>query len=34
MANIIFSEASGVNDSIFGKSQVPIRMFIQELRGR
>ena len=30
MANIIFSEASGVNDSIFGKSQVPIRMFIQK----
>ena len=30
MANIIFSEASGVNDSIFGKSQAPIRMFIQK----
>ena len=30
MANIIFSEASGVNDSIFGKSQAPIRMFIEK----
>ena len=29
MANIIFSEASGVNDSIFGKSQAPIRKFIE-----
>ena len=31
MANITFSEASGVNDSIFGKSQAPIRMFIEKL---
>jgi hypothetical protein len=30
MANIVFSEASGVNDSIFGKSQAPIRKFIQK----
>ena len=30
MANITFSEASGVNDSIFGKSQAPIRMFIEK----
>lgn len=30
MANIIFSEASGVNDSIFGKSQAPIRQFIEK----
>lgn len=30
MANIVFSEASGVNDSIFGKSQAPIRQFIQK----
>ena len=30
MANIVFSEASGVNDSIFGKSQAPIRMFIEK----
>lgn len=28
--NIIFSEASGVNDSIFGKCQAPIRMFIEQ----
>lgn len=27
---IIFSEASGVNDSVFGKSQMPIRMFIEK----
>lgn len=30
MANITFSEASGVNDSIFGKSQAPIRAFIEK----
>lgn len=30
MANIIFSEGSGVNDSIFGKSQAPIRMFLEK----
>jgi hypothetical protein len=30
MANIIFSEASGVNDSIVGKSQAPIRQFIEK----
>ena len=30
MANITFSEASGVNDSIFGKSQAPIRMMIMK----
>ena len=30
MANITFSEASGVNDSIFGKSQAPIRQFIEK----
>ena len=30
MANITFSEGSGVNDSIFGKSQAPIRMFIEK----
>ena len=30
MANIIFSEDSGVNDSIFGKSQAPIRQFIEK----
>lgn len=30
MANITFSEASGVNDSIFGKSQAPIRMLIEK----
>ncbi len=30
MANITFSESGGVNDSIFGKSQAPIRMFIEK----
>lgn len=30
MAGIIFSQGSGVNDSIFGKSQVPIRMFMEK----
>ncbi len=30
MANITFTEASGLNDSIFGKSQAPIRMFIEK----
>jgi len=30
MANIVFSEGSGVNDSIFGKSQAPIRQFISK----
>lgn len=30
MANIIFSEGSGVNDSIFGKSQEPIKMFLEK----
>lgn len=30
MAGIIFSEGSGVNDSIFGKSQFPIRMLIEK----
>ena len=30
MANITFTEGSGVNDSIFGKSQAPIRMFLEK----
>ncbi len=30
MSGIVFSEASGVNDSIYGKSQAPIRMFIEK----
>lgn len=30
MAGIIFSEGSGVNDSVFGKSQFPIRMLIEK----
>lgn len=30
MANIVFSEGSGLNDSIFGKSQAPIRAFIEK----
>jgi len=29
MANIIFTEASGVADSIFGKSQAPIKAFLE-----
>lgn len=30
MSGIIFSEGSGVNDSIFGKSQAPIRLFLEK----
>lgn len=30
MANITFAEGPGVNDSIFGKSQAPIRMFLEK----
>lgn len=30
MAGIIFTEGSGLNDSIFGKSQAPIRMFLEK----
>ena len=30
MANIIFSEGSGVNESIYGASQAPIRMFLEK----
>ena len=30
MAKIIFAEGSGVNDSIYGKSQAPIRMFMEK----
>lgn len=30
MAGITFTEGSGLNDSIFGKSQAPIRMFIEK----
>jgi len=30
MANITFSEASGLADSIFGRSQAPIRMFLEK----
>ena len=26
---ITFSESSGMNDSVFGKCQAPIRMFIE-----
>lgn len=29
MAGIVFTEGSGLNDSIFGKSQAPIRAFIE-----
>lgn len=28
--NIVFSEASGLNDSIYGKCQAPIKMFIEQ----
>lgn len=30
MANIVFTEGSGLQDSIYGKSQAPIRMFIEQ----
>lgn len=30
MANITFTEGSGLQDSIFGKSQLPIRMFLEK----
>lgn len=30
MANIVFTEGAGLQDSIFGKSQAPIRMFIEK----
>lgn len=30
MANITFNFASGLNDSIFGKSQAPIKMFLEK----
>lgn len=30
MANITFMEGSGVTDSVFGKSQAPIRMFLEK----
>ena len=30
MAGIIFSEGSGVNDSVFGRSQDPIKAVIEE----
>ncbi len=30
MANVVFSEGSGVADSVFGKSQEPIKMLIEE----
>lgn len=30
MANITFTEGSGLQDSIFGKSQMPIRMFLEQ----
>ena len=30
MANITFSEAPGLNNSVFGKSQAPIRMFLEK----
>lgn len=30
MAGITFTEGSGLNDSIFGKSQAPIRMFLEK----
>ena len=30
MANITFTEGSGLQDSIYGKSQAPIRMFLEK----
>lgn len=30
MANIIFSEASGVNESVYGMAQAPIQMMVQD----
>ena len=30
MAHITFSEASGLQDSVFGKSQAPIRRFLEQ----
>ena len=30
MANITFIEGSGLQDSIFGKNQAPIRMFLEK----
>ena len=30
MAGITFTEGSGLQDSIFGKSQAPIRMFLEK----
>ena len=30
MANITFTEGSGLQDSIFGKSQEPIKMFLEK----
>ncbi len=30
MANVTFTEGSGLQDSIFGKSQAPIRMFLEK----
>lgn len=30
MANITFSEGSGLNDSVYGKTQAPIRMLIEQ----
>ncbi len=30
MAGIVFSESSGINDSVYGKSQQPIRMFVEK----
>lgn len=30
MAGVVFSEASGVNNSMFGKSQDPIKMFVEQ----
>ena len=31
MAGIIFSEGSGLNNSVYGKSQEPIRAMIEKL---
>ena len=30
MANITFTEGSGLQDSVFGKSEAPIKMFLEK----
>ena len=30
MAGIVFSKSSGLNDSVYGKCEAPIRAFLEE----